>query len=385
MEMELDLQYQIDVVLKHWKAVLVVFLAATIVAAAVSFMQDPTYQATTTLVEHSYEYLDVPRLISMDRTVAKLYPSLVRTETVENKVIAALGSSLSPQEKAPGALKRTVTLREDKDNPSVFRLQVQANDPSKATLIANTWAEQYVETVGILDPGWSTQLETVQQDLESTEEQLTAFRQETGLGLVEYPTDDLVLSLFGARVLELENKSGQLAVHRQASDNLLLLIEKAQLAADTGGGVEDLPLQLLNTPPIVDRGQLSVELLKEQEDLHTVVGLLDTEEQIISDVVDDLSLGVEQLQEELGQDQLELERLVRARDLAEGAYTALTNKVRESQLFRTRTEILSPATKATLVGPDSKLNVIVGAALGLAGGVLAAFALEYFEQTRKRA
>ena len=385
MEMELDLQYQIDVVLKHWKAVLVVFLAATIVAAAVSLMQDPTYQATTTLVEHTYEYLDTPRLTSMDRTVAKLYPSMVRTETVENKVIAALGSSLSPQEKAPSALKRMVTLREDKDNPSVFRLQVQANDPSKATLIANTWAEQYLETVGILDPGWSTQLETVEQDLESAEEQLTAFRQATGLGLVQYPTDDLVLTLFGARVLELEQKSGQLAVHLQARDNLLLLIEKAQLAADTGGGVEDLPLQLLNTPAIVDRGQLSVRLLKQQEDLHAVVGLLHTEEQIISDVVDDLSLGVEQLQEELGQDQLELERLVRARDLAEGAYTALTNKVRESQLFRTRTEILSPATKATLVGPDSKLNVIVGAALGLAGGVLAAFALEYFEQTRKRA
>ena len=89
------------------------------------------------------------------------------------------------------------------------------------------------------------------------------------------------------------------------------------------------------------------------------------------------------LQEELALDLLELERLTRARDLAESAYKALNSEVEENRLFQTNTQILSRATRAKLLGPDPKLNVILGAALGLAGGVVAAFVVQYLQDIRK--
>jgi uncharacterized protein involved in exopolysaccharide biosynthesis len=70
-EMEISLQDYVDVILRHWPVVLAVFLVATVVATAVSFLQPSIYEASTTLVEESYEYLDTPRLSSRDRTVIK--------------------------------------------------------------------------------------------------------------------------------------------------------------------------------------------------------------------------------------------------------------------------------------------------------------------------
>jgi capsular polysaccharide biosynthesis protein len=181
MEFELNAQYYLDVVLRQWKVVLVVFIVATLAALAVSFIQEPVYEATVSMMEQAFDYVDVPRLSLVDRTVIKLYPTLARSEAVESRVIEALGPSLSAAEKAPGTLMSMVSIREDRDNPALFRIRVQASDPGKARLIANTWAEQYIEELGSFQLMWKSELETVQQNLESAEAALTEFRQETGL------------------------------------------------------------------------------------------------------------------------------------------------------------------------------------------------------------
>ncbi|NIN64365.1 MAG: hypothetical protein GTO63_06625 [Anaerolineae bacterium] len=385
MEMEINLQDYVDVILRHWRVVLLVFLSATVVATVLSFVQPSTYEASVTLVEETYEFLDSPRLSALDRTVVKRYPNLARTAAVENRVIAALESSLSAEEKTPGALRRMVTVREDRDNPALFRIIVLADDPDKAVQIANTWAEQYLQTSSDLEAGWSSQLAAIEQNLKSAEEELARFEQESGLGLVADPGGDEALIVLGARGLELETKLLSLAEHKQAHDNIVLLLQRARQAKEAGGAIEDLPLQLLNTPAIIDRGQLSVDFVREQGDLDTFIQLLQAEEGIVSEVVDELATEVQQLQEELVQDKLELQRLTRARDLAEGAYTALTNEVQESQLFQSRTHILSPATRSKSTGSSPLVGIALGAAMGLAGGVLAAFAAQYFEDSRQRA
>lgn len=102
MEIDIDPQYYVDVVLRHWKVVIVVFLVATLAAGAASFVQQPTYQATVILTEETYEFYAVPRLSSLDKTVVKLYPTLASTESVESRVIGVLGPSLSAIEQRPG-------------------------------------------------------------------------------------------------------------------------------------------------------------------------------------------------------------------------------------------------------------------------------------------
>jgi len=384
MESELSVQYYLDVVLRQWKVVLVVFVVATLAAAGASFVQQPSYEATVSLVEQTYEFFDVPRLGSLDRTVVKLYPALARTAAVEERVIAAIGSNLSPAETTPGALMSTVTVREDKDNPALFRIRVVSSNPQKATLVANTWAEQYIEAANSFQLVWGLELEAVGQDLETAEEALTAFRQETGLGLVEEVGGDQEFAVLGPRGVRLSKKVELLTEHQQARDNLSLLMESAQLLKDTGGSTGELPLQLLSNRAISERAQLSVELIKTQQSLDEVIQLLKSENEIISAVIGKLRAEVEALQEELAQDLLELERLARERDLAESAYKALKDQIQEDTLFQTNTYIVSTATGARLLGPDPKLNIILGAALGLAAGVGAAFAAHYFEDMRKK-
>jgi capsular polysaccharide biosynthesis protein len=384
MELDLNLQYYLDVVLRQWKVVLVVLVVATLAAAAVSLVQEPTYEATVSLAEQTFEYFESPRLSSTDKTIVKLYPTLVRSAAVESRVIEAIGPNLSAREKKPGVLTSMVTLREDKDNPALFRIRVEANDPQKATLIANTWAEQYIEEAHSSQLSWSSQLDTLSQNLDSAEEALTAFRQETGLVLVDSPGGEQGFSMLGASGVQLEKKVDLLAEHRQALDNLGLLLESAQLALDTGGSLEELPLQLLDSRVISDRGQLTAELLRDQQSLAEVIRLLQAEEDIVSGVTTQLEGDVDSLQESVAQDLLELERLERERYMAESAYKALDFEVKEATFFQTNTQILSRAAAATLVGPDTRLNVILGAALGLAAGVAAAFAVQYVLDVRKK-
>lgn len=385
MEMEFNLQDYVAVILRHWKVVLIVFLAATATATLASFLQPSVYEASVTLAEKSYEFLDAPRLESLDKTVVKLYSTLALTEAVENKVVEALEPTLSPAETIPGTLMGMVTVRGDRDNPSLFQIKARADDPDKAVQIANTWTEQYLQVISNVEPPWTFQLQIVQQNLEAAEEALATFRQETGVRLIGDPGGDEAYIIYGLRGMELETKLLILAEHRQARDNLLFLLERAQEAKEADYGIDDLPLQLLNVPVIVDRGQLSAELVREQGDLDTLIGSLHAEEEIVSEVIDELIPEVEQLQEQLSQDASEFERLTAERNLARGAYNAVTNEVQEAQLFETRTEILSTATRAKFVGPNRKLNIMLGAALGLVGGVLAAFAAQYFRGVRKRA
>jgi uncharacterized protein involved in exopolysaccharide biosynthesis len=380
MEFELNAQYYLDVVLRQWKVVLVVFIVATLAALAVSFIQEPVYEATVSMMEQAFDYVDVPRLSLVDRTVIKLYPTLARSEAVESRVIEALGPSLSAAEKAPGTLMSMVSIREDRDNPALFRIRVQASDPGKARLIANTWAEQYIEELGSFQLMWKSELETVQQNLESAEAALTEFRQETGLGLVEEPGGDQAHAILGARGVLLAKQFELLAEHQQAQDNLRLVLESAQLARDTGGSIDDLPLQLLNNPVISERGRFSTE----SATLDDAIQLLQAEESAISSTIDQLQAEVTKLQMELGEDQLERDRLTRDRDLAESAFKALSYEVQEGSIFRANTQILSRAVGARLLGPDRKLNVILGAAVGLAGGIAAAFAIHYLQDARKR-
>jgi uncharacterized protein involved in exopolysaccharide biosynthesis len=386
MELELDIRYYLDVVLRQWKAVVLVFVVATVAAVVVSFIKEPTYEATVTLLEQTHELYTVPRLGGMDRTVLKLYPALARTEAVESRVIDAIGPSLSVEEKRPGVLMSKVTVREDSDNPMLFRISAQASDQEKAVLIANTWAEQYVGEAKGTQAGWSTQFEAVKQELESAEEELNAFRQEKGpgYGSVQPPEADYTFAVLGMDGVRLQKKMDLLAEHEQALDDLRLLLESARLARDAGGSIDDLPLQLVDTQVISARGHLSVELLQDQETLDGVIELLENEEEVISGVVDQLDAQVGALQEQLALDQLELERLVRARNVASIAYEAIRAELQESEFFQTNTQILSRASRARLLGPAPKLSAILGAALGLAAGVAAAFAVEYVQSSRKK-
>lgn len=56
MEDEIDLREYIDVLIRHWKAIVALTVIAAIVAGVVSFLLPPTYEARATLVATGERY-----------------------------------------------------------------------------------------------------------------------------------------------------------------------------------------------------------------------------------------------------------------------------------------------------------------------------------------
>jgi uncharacterized protein involved in exopolysaccharide biosynthesis len=399
LEVEVNLQDYINVILKWWKVIIAVFLGALIMSTAVSFWQPSIYEASVTMFEPSYLVIAGERIESIPKA-QKQYTSLVKSSALEAQVVEVLEPVLSSAEKSSGALLSMITVVANKDNPALFEIKVQADDHDKAIQIANTWASEYIEMFNELNLGSETelgfireQLAIAESDLESVEEALREFEQETGLGIPPNQQYGLANSAdtqdpyawYGTRGEELEAKSELLAAHLVARDNLLLLLDVAQEAKEDGGGIADLPLQLLDVQPIVARGQLSTEvIMQEVEDLDTVIELLQAEEESLAVVIDVLSSQVEELHAELMRDKYEYLRLDRDRGSLLERIDMLSRKAQELELQTSGMSIIEPAVGAVVVSPSPWLNVIVAGVFGLLMGIILAFALEYLRRSQPR-
>ncbi len=395
MEMEISIQDYLNVILKWWTVIIAVFIGALVVSAAVSFWQPPVYEASVTMYEPSYRLRAEEAIESAEsiQQPLKLYKSLAKSSAVEAKVAEALGSTLSPAEKPPGSLLSAVTVVANKDNPALFEIKARHTDPEIAVLLANTWASEYIEMFGELSTGSATelgfirgQLALAESDLESAERALKTFEQETGLGTApnqEYGSElgfgiQDPYAWYGTRGKELEAKSELLANHRVARDNILLLLDIAQGVKESGGGVDDLPLQLLAVQAVADRGQLSAEvILQEAEGLDTIMELLQTEERSLASVIEVLSSEVDQLHTELMQDKYEYLLLNHTRNAILERSAILSRKAHELELQSSGVRIINPAVRPEVASPSPWLNVIVAGVLGLFVGVMLAFGLEY--------
>jgi capsular polysaccharide biosynthesis protein len=395
--MEVNLQDYVNVILRWWGVIIAVFLGALVVSAVVSFWQPSTYEASVTLYEPSYQVVAGERIESIPRS-QKLYTGLVKSTALEAQVVEVLDPVLSPAEKSPGALLSMITVVANKDNPSLFEIKAQANDPDRAVQTANTWASEYLKMFNELNTGAVTELGFIRErltiaesDLQSAEQTLRAFEQESGFGIgsnQEYgfatgpgiPQNPY--AWYGTRGKELEAKSELLANHRVAQDNLLFLLDVARETELSGGGVDDLPLQLLNVQAITDRGQLSAELIiQEAENLDTVIELMQGEEQSLASAIGILSWEVEELHAELMRDKYEYLLLNRARGTLLERIVVLSRKAQELELQTSGMRIIRPAAGAIVASPSPWLNVVVAGVFGLLMGIILAFGLEYLRGT----
>lgn len=396
-EMEIDLQDYINVILKWWILIIVVVLGAVVVSGVVSFRQPSLYEASVTMFEPSYQVIAGARIYSTD-TAQKSYTSLAKSSVLESRVVQVLGPALSPADKAPGALLSRVTVVPDKQNPALFEIEVRHTDPELAVQIANTWASEYIEMFSELNGGAATELGFIREqlalaetDLETSEQALRAFEQESGLGIApnqEYgfaigPVMQDPYVWYGIRGKESEAKAQLLADHLVARDNLILLLDVAQEARDTGGGVDDLPLQLLNASAIAGRGQLSAEtIIQDAEDLDTVMELVQAEEQALTSVIDVLSSQVEDLHAELMQDKYRYLLLNGTRNALLERIAMLSRKAQELELGASGVHVINPAVRAGVASSSPWLNVLVAGVLGVFVGVMLAFGLEYLGRAR---
>ena len=193
MEEEIDLREYINVIVRRWKWIIGITLAAVVTAAIVSFLLlAPVYEAKAGVVivksksevtfEPKYRTLTEEELGSVGIDInarRKALEALVKSSSVASEVIAKLGASLEPEERGVEALLEIV---ETESNGDLIGIKVEGEDPSKIAAIANAWGEAYEKYVNELYSGRAqspaniqAQVAEAEDSYQKAEEALTQF------------------------------------------------------------------------------------------------------------------------------------------------------------------------------------------------------------------
>ncbi|GIV77839.1 MAG: hypothetical protein KatS3mg050_2233 [Litorilinea sp.] len=167
-EDEIDLRQYLEVLLRWWREIVGLTLAAVVLAAVgvliLRQFQTPVYAASASvaIVRTISDVNFDPRFrtTSEDTTNStaatarrSALVSLATSGAIAQAVAAELGDMLSEEERQPGTLVEMVTAELARPEGSrttdsdLIRITVEADSPEKAAAIANTWARIYVDQV----------------------------------------------------------------------------------------------------------------------------------------------------------------------------------------------------------------------------------------------
>lgn len=405
MEEEIDLREYVDVIIRRWKWIVGLTLLAAVTSAVGSFMMPPLYEATVTLVatEPKYVLQFEPRFVSLADIAppSKVYSALVKTPQLEQRVIEALPDPLKPsQGLAPEDLERMAIVAQG-DDPSVILLKVRHTDREFAALVANTWAQFYVEQMGELyghsaaeESYFQKQLEFSTANLKEAEQALIEFEGRSRIAVfteriaaksqalanylsAQEGTESIIQDAEGLRQ-QLRSEGGTPAI---ASNLSILLLQVTSLSSRTG-----LPLEIQLS--VDQSGFPGTDVQEQIAFLENLISTLEVKREEIVTAVETLSPEILHLQEELQQEETEKDRLVRARDVAEETYISLSRKVDEVRIVIASEDsgvrIASLAiTPERPVAPRKLLNMTIAGVLGLMGTTVAAFVAEYWRRPKE--
>jgi polysaccharide biosynthesis transport protein len=406
MEEEIDLRAYILVLLKYWKWILGITVAAAAVALAVSFVLPPTYEATALVAVQAPQpvvNLD-PRLQVLVLSQPPQPASRAYLELAEGDgVLEALFSRLSPRPAEIQTLRdlRGMVKARAGTDPGVVRLTVRARDPQEAARIANLWAETFVahanRVYGASEEELRQlegQLAQAEAELEAAERALIEFQARNPAGLLEAQLDSLrqkQRDYLGAQraiadilqdIRALQERLARQPEDRPASAADALVVLWLRIHALTAPTFPSIQLQAGSAaspsgPSVREVRALLSDMARDLEAKSAEIGprLKELEPQIL------------QLQKQLQEIYTEQDRLTRRRDLAKETYTALARKVQETRLAvqgAQRTARLSSRAAAPEepASPRKLLNTAVAGTLGLMLSTMGAFAAEWWRNAR---
>ena len=389
MNKELDLREYGVLLLRRWPLILAVAVIVTLVAGLLSALRPPLYRATATIEAAHPRYTwrfdtSIQSVVDTRKDPRDAMISLAKTPDLLAALSEALGGSPSPQ-----ALLRMGSTR--RGSGYLLYLDVESTDPQQAAEIANRWAELLLtmadstsRDLEFLD----SELQAAQEELLAAEAHLEAFRTKTGqLGmgnqLAVGGEDDVLFAGMTLDEQRLVLKNSVLAEHQHALDQLHLVMEVAERSSD----VASLPLQLLSTPLLEERGRVAPQALAELGGIDEVLARLRTEETTLAGIVEELQADASQLQAQLAQEDTELNRLLRQRTLALERANRLERKIDELEtqqsLGDSGVRIVGWAEAPDAPATTSLLLTLVAAfVVGLMAGVLIALIWEFLSRLR---
>jgi succinoglycan biosynthesis transport protein ExoP len=417
MEEEIDLREYIDVIVRRWKWIAGITLAAVVTAAVVSFfLLAPVYEAKAGVVivksksevtfEPKYRTLTEEELgeVGIDVNARrKALEALVKSSSVASEVIAELGSTLELEERDVNTLLEMV---ETEANGDLIGIKVKGENPSKITAIANAWGEDYEEYVNGLyggrpeSPGsiqaQVTEAESSYQEAQEAlakftgDNQIETLTREIGAKqntLADYYTTRQSLDrlIADARALRDQSRQETASSPTETGHNLSIMLLQASAFTLLSPG---LPVQLQLA--LDERAGLEGSAEEQVQGLDALLSILEARREEVQSLIIEGTLQQEilQLQEQLERERARKQELTSARDLAWETYNTLARKEAEvgvaSQATDTEVRFAVPAVEPKEpVAPKKVLNIAIAGVLGLMVGVFGAFVVEYLEGGEK--
>ncbi|HZK25102.1 MAG TPA: Wzz/FepE/Etk N-terminal domain-containing protein [Oscillospiraceae bacterium] len=147
MEQEIELRELLEIVIKRWKLILLLFLTAVMISAVVSFfLLDPTYQASTTLLVGKPKD-DTPVMyqdVQLNRQLVSTYEQIARSGQVGNEVLDELNLSMTLEQ-----LQNKITISQVADT-EIIAISVKDKSADKAALLANGVANVFIGKIGAI-------------------------------------------------------------------------------------------------------------------------------------------------------------------------------------------------------------------------------------------
>lgn len=435
-ETTLDLKDIIKTLRKRCKLIFRIFVVFVMLAAVLSFIWPPTYEAETNLRVKQPQGLADSLLSSLPtgnasatKQLMSTYAEILKSRTVVQEVIDKTQSDKEEIPDYEGMLKR-ITTQPVKDT-EILKVKVTAGTPEEAQLVANTLVNTFNARLSFLTRSEQTivrqfigeRLQESRTDVEKAEEELQKYKTEQRITDPDVETKALVDALTEINKLAAEN-----AVTMAAAQGKLASTRQ-QLGAEKEGFIADNPLIQQYKTKLAELEVSLVELSEKYTEQHPQVkatraaigetqdklaaevgrvitadapsmnpihqGLLQSklmaEAQIAASAAQQTAIAaiVQQGQSDLGKLPVKeqgLAKVMRDAAVAREIYVMLAKRHEEARI----SEVMQPADIQVIdvailpdepIKPKKVLNIIIAAILGLLIGIGAAFIVEYMNKS----
>lgn len=433
----MDLREYWDIIVKKRVLIFVVFLVTVLAVTIYSLVATPIYEASTTLIvrdsKGGVESLLFEGMGGRSSNTTQNYIQIMKSRNILSQVRSLAGI----EEVSLTALEQQLTIQ-PVQGTDVLKISMQSPSPEEAKLVVNTLAEVFIEwnlvykqeDMRSAKEFIETQLAAVAANLQLAEEELRIFREQEG-SLA--PSQETIAGI--NQLAALEADLGQVRISKTEiterigqARNQLAGQEETMISSTTIGEnpfvtqyrsrLADLEIQLSGAKemytaqhPSILGLQAEIEDVKAKltEQVERVIGTetrtinpvhrdlyasmisqevelmaLDARDQALQSLIRDYEARLSHLPAK----ELELARLTREAKVLEELYIMLLTRNEETRIAEAmQTADVQVIDDATLpvnpIKPRVKLNIAIGAVLGIFLGVGLAFLLTFIDNTIK--
>jgi len=388
---EIDLRPYLAALLKNWYWVVGSGVAAAIIALIISSLIPPTYEATAlvaiTRPRYVLQFDSRFQNVTNIQPVYRAYPELATSDGVLQELRGGYGNLIEAE--SLHNLRQTVSASAGAD-PSLIRLSAKGRDPQAITMLANGWADIYIQRANEIFGQqnseqvdfFQTQLDKATVELEQAQQAMIAFQGQNRSVILEtqllsfHETQAAYLARRQTLILLLADIAGlqrQLAAQPDnqpvtAADQLTALL--LQLQAFGASDAVTLQLQV--------EGAAANAPLSAAEQRALLGRLVEA----VSETAVYIDQQLVELEPEILRGQAELQQLEATRDrlsrnltIAQETYTTLSRKLEEARLTTegvgSEVQLASyAAVPERPVSPIKAVNTAVAGAIGIFLGLV---------------